>query len=308
MYIMNAAGLTDTGKIRKNNEDNFIVDIPLLIVADGMGGAVGGEIASSIAVKTISESLRNISYTTDSETTEAVKQAIIKADSEIKEQTYQNPDLKGMGTTIVTALHLDTRVLMANIGDSRAYLITGTFMGPASSSENAQSVTDSFAQTAVLEAINLDEKRPFPGSISRITEDHSVVMELVRSGIIEEHEIRTHPLRNRITKCAGSANNNEPDVFWHDINEGDMLVMCSDGLWEMVHDDIIFAIASSSKNLEEACKRLIDAANDAGGSDNITVINILPENIGFIVVCASGALCYTVAKGMCPDFMFLNYT
>ncbi|MFC1528618.1 PP2C family protein-serine/threonine phosphatase [Candidatus Latescibacterota bacterium] len=272
MYLMNAAGLTDTGKIRKNNEDNFFVDNPLLIVADGMGGAVGGEIASSIAVKTISESLKNITYTTDSEIAEALKQALIKADSEIKEQTYQNPDLKGMGTTIVTALHIDTRVLIANIGDSRAYLITGTFMALAPSSENAKPVTDSFAETAIFKAIDLDEKKPFPGNISRITEDHSVVMELVRSGIIEEHEIRTHPLRNRITKCAGSTNNNEPDIFWQDITDGDVLVMCSDGLWEMVHEDIIYAIVTSSKNLEETCKRLIDAANDAGGSDNITVV------------------------------------
>ena len=269
---MNAAGLTDTGRIRKNNEDNFFVDIPLLIVADGMGGAVGGEIASSIAVKTISENLKDISYTTDSEAAETVKQAMIKADIEIKEQTRLNPDLKGMGTTIVTALHFDTRVILANIGDSRAYLITGTFNATASSSVNAQSVTDSFAKTAVLEAIDLDGEKPVRGSISRITEDHSVVMELVRSGTIEEHDIRTHPLRNRITKCAGSTNNNEPDIFWQDINDGDMLIMCSDGLWEMVHEDIIFAIATSSKNIEEVCKRLIDAANDAGGADNITVV------------------------------------
>ena len=272
MYIMNAAGLSDTGILRTNNEDNYIVDIPLLIVADGMGGAVGGEIASSIAVKTISDNLKNISYSNDDEVAEAINQAVMNADSEIKKQTELNTDLTGMGTTIVTALHLDARVLIANLGDSRAYLITDSSAGSVPPSESPPPAADALAQTAILEAIDINEKKEISGSIKRITEDHSVVMDLVRSGVIEEKEIRTHPLRNRITKCAGSKSNDGPDLSWHEIKDGDMLLMCSDGLWELVHEDIILAIARSSKNLEEVNKRLIDAANDAGGTDNITVI------------------------------------
>jgi serine/threonine protein phosphatase PrpC len=272
MYVMKTAGLTDTGLSRSNNEDNFAFYTSLLIVADGMGGAVAGEIASSIAVNTISESLKDISYTTQIEVGNAVNQAIMESDKEIKKQTELNPALTGMGTTVVVALHFDTKLLIGNVGDSRAYLITDSSTGSESHSKVSSSSTDTTSQTVILDPADEEKKEETSSRISRITEDHSVVMELVRSGIIEEEEIRIHPLRNRITRCVGSLSNEEPDLTWHDINEGDVLILCSDGLWELVHEDLILAIVSSSENMENACKRLIDAANDAGGMDNITVI------------------------------------
>ncbi|MBA7592700.1 Protein phosphatase PrpC [subsurface metagenome] len=97
-------------------------------------------------------------------------------------------------------------------------------------------------------------------------------MQLVQSGVIEEKDIRTHPLRNRITKCLGSMNNQEADITWFDIEDGDVLLLCSDGLWEMIHDELIYAIISTSNDPANICKKLIDAANNAGGVDNITAI------------------------------------
>ena len=274
MYVMKTAGMTDTGRVRSNNEDAYSINNSLLIVADGMGGAAAGEIASSLAIKTISEALKHISYTKDDEVTHAVTRAILKADKEIKKQTDRHPEYFGMGTTLVVSLHFDTRVLIGNVGDSRAYLITTSPAGSSSSSSDTNKTVDASAQTAVLSAIDEseEEKKEHRAHIRRITEDHSVVMELVRSGIISEEEIRIHPLRNRITRCVGSLHKEEPDFTWLDIHDDDVLVMCSDGLWELVHEDIILAIVSSSQNPEEMCSRLIDAANSAGGVDNITVI------------------------------------
>jgi len=258
--------------LRTNNEDAFAIDGPLLIVADGMGGAAAGEIASSIAVSTITEKLKNFSYQSDAQVIDAVKKAIISADDKVKEQTRLKPELYGMGTTVVTALHFDSRVLIGNVGDSRAYLISDSSSGFSSISDFNNSEIDANAQTAILRPVDLNVKKKSPACISRLTEDDSVVMELVRSGVIKEEEIRTHPLRNRITQSVGSMGEKGPGISWLNVKDGDVLMMCSDGLWELVHDDLILAIVISSANLEEACKRLINAANDAGGTDNITVV------------------------------------
>ena len=112
MYVMKTAGHTDVGRLRTNNEDAFAIDGPLLIVADGMGGAAAGEIASSIAIKTMTEKLKNLIYQSDDQVTDAVKKAIISADDKVKEQTRLKPELLGMGTTVVTAVHFDSRVLI----------------------------------------------------------------------------------------------------------------------------------------------------------------------------------------------------
>lgn len=269
---MISAGLSDTGLVRKNNEDALYIKNPLLIVADGMGGAAAGEIACSIAIDTISSSLKNSSYTSDNDVTGAVKNAILKADTNIREKIRQNPELKGMGTTVVVGLHLDDCLLVGYVGDSRAYILT---QNSASMSQvrKAQQF-DSTAETAVLHAIAADPKKPAPkeDTIRRITEDHSVVMDLVKTGVITEDEIRTHPLRNRITRCVGNMTGAGPDFVWHTIEGNETLIMCSDGLWEMVYEELILAIVKSSSSLEEACRRLIHAANEKGGADNITVI------------------------------------
>ncbi|MCD6308156.1 MAG: serine/threonine-protein phosphatase [Candidatus Latescibacteria bacterium] len=272
MFDMNVAGKTDVGLLRTNNEDNFAIDGSLLIVADGMGGAVAGEVASSIAVSTISELLGDVQFTTDDETARKIDQAIKAADEEIKARIRIKPVLEGMGTTVVVLKHFGDRVLIGNIGDSRAYLISNSAAGAARSAPPSTSAADANAQTAILMPVDLDAPKKTAGSIRRITEDHSVVMDLVKSGVITEDEIRTHPLRNRITKCVGSLRKDATDTTWLDVHDNDVIIMCSDGLWELVHEDIILAVVSSSHSMEEACSRLIDAANDAGGLDNITVI------------------------------------
>ena len=275
---MNVSGLTDVGIVRNNNEDTFLIDNSLLIVADGMGGAAAGEVASKLAVNIISEELSNFSYTTDEEIIQLLKNYIKKADDEIKAQMSKDSSLEGMGTTVVMALHLDSRLLIGNIGDSRAYIITNPKAGlPKGPEENI--LSDTNAETGVMKAFGGGVKFGNGESIARVTQDHSVVMEMVNSGVILEEDIRTHPLRNRITRCLGSFGNSEPDFIWRDISDGDTLILCTDGLWEMVHEDIILAIVNSSTNPEDICKRLVTAANNTGGVDNITVITAMFERV-----------------------------
>lgn len=271
-FTMESAGRTDVGRLRTNNEDNYALEPPLLIVADGMGGAAAGEIASSIAVRSIAESLAGMAYTSDDEIASTVKRAVMDADAEIKRETGINPDMLGMGTTIVLAIQFDNRIMIANVGDSRAYLITERNELTKSAPVHPASSVDANAQTAILQPIGLDTGKKVTSGITRISQDHSVVMDLVRSGVINEEDIRTHPLRNRITRCLGSIKDDGADVSWHDIHDHDVLILCSDGLWEMVHEDIMLAVTNSSDTMDEACRRLVDAANDAGGADNITVI------------------------------------
>ena len=275
---MNVSGLTDVGIVRNNNEDTFLIDNSLLIVADGMGGAAAGEVASKLSVNIISEELSNFSYTNDEEIIQLLKNSIKKADDEIKAQMSKDSSLEGMGTTVVMALHLDSRLLIGNVGDSRAYVITNPKAGlPKGPEENI--LSDTNAETGVMKAFGGGVKFGNGESIARITQDHSVVMEMVNSGVILEEDIRTHPLRNRITRCLGSFGNSEPDFIWRDISDGDTLILCTDGLWEMVHEDIILAIVNSSTNPEDICKRLITAANNTGGVDNITVIAAMFERV-----------------------------
>ncbi|HDY89254.1 MAG TPA: serine/threonine-protein phosphatase [bacterium] len=276
MYHMKVSGQTDVGLVRNNNEDAFFIGDSMLIVADGMGGAAAGEIASNIAVETIPNELNNFSYTTDEEAVTLFRDSIHKADYEIKSQVEQNSTLEGMGTTIVAALYIDSRLLIGYVGDSRAYIITNPNAGLSKESNESPQI-NAAAETGVLQAFGSNKVDDNVESISRITVDHSVVMEMVNSGVILEEDIRTHPMRNRITRCLGAVGNSEPDFVWHDVSNGETLVMCSDGLWEMVHEDLILAIVNSSKSPDDICKRLITAAKNSGGSDNITVIAAMFE-------------------------------
>ena len=273
---MNVAGQTDAGQIRTNNEDALYVGEPVLIVADGMGGAAAGEVASSIAIKTLQEALENFSYSSDEEAERVLREAIKKADDGIRARVKQDPGFEGMGTTLVVAIHLGARLLIGYVGDSRAYIVTGhNQMSPANGASRPQ--VDATAQTGVMPQFNELQQDKSGDSIARITTDHSVVMEMVNSGVILEEDIRTHPMRNRITRCLGTAGRSEPDFVWHDITDGETLVMCSDGLWEMVHEDLILAIVNSSEIPGDMCSRLITAANNSGGVDNITVVAALFE-------------------------------
>lgn len=269
MYKMKLAGLTDVGLVRTNNEDSFYISDNYFIVADGMGGAAAGEIASSIAVKTVSEGLLGFKPSTENEAQEKLRKSIENSNSAIKAYISSNPLHDGMGTTIVAALKVANKLLIGFVGDSRAYLLSRP---DNNISKKGPKKSDPNAQTGVMIAFDDSKKSSSYEKIIRLTKDHSVVMEMVSSGVINEEDIRTHPLRNRITRCLGCMGRSDPDFVWHDISDGDTVIICTDGLWEMVHEDLIHAIIGASKNNEDACARLITAAKNSGGHDNITLI------------------------------------
>lgn len=266
---MRTSGLTDTGRARSNNEDSYVIEEPLLVVADGMGGAAAGEVASSVTVETIASAFRDKTDISAEHAQVLLEKAILAADDTIHKMAAKNTDQAGMGTTVVAAVKYDDRVLIGFVGDSRAYCISGT-VETGHEPQTQASAAD--APTVMLKKVDDQSGKPVTSSIKRLTQDHSVVMNLVSAGVITEEDIRSHPLRNRITKCVGSLGDLRPDFLWFTPEDGDILLLCSDGLWEMVHEDIMLAVVKSSSTPFEMCKRLIAAANDAGGHDNITVI------------------------------------
>ena len=270
MFSVQSAGLTDVGRNRTNNEDAFEIAPPCYMVADGMGGAAAGEIASKMAIDVISADLAGITHTSDKDVEKAALKAYRRADDEIKREMKEKPEYAGMGTTFVMAIQFDDRLFIANIGDSRAYVVTSTNPGKGDTGPATLSA-DANAATGVMQAYD-DSSSGGGKQITRLTVDHSVVMEMVESGIIEEDDIRTHPMRNRITRCLGSIVNTEPDFYWYELKDGDTLLLCSDGLWEMIHEELLLAIFKSTADLDELNKRLVKAANNSGGVDNITVV------------------------------------
>ena len=233
---MNIVSVTDIGKVRKINEDSFEVfkagDFEVMVVADGMGGHNAGEVASSCAVKTVKK------YITANagkvEVAELLKGAIKKADSEILKKAGKDREYAEMGTTIVMALIKGFTVFFANVGDSRGY------------------ITDKFG-------------------IKQITADDSVVAELVRRGEITPDEAKTHPQRNIITQAVGTKGGVEPKVYRHVCKAGDTVLLCSDGLTNMLGDDEIFETVKRY-GAESGAQKLIDFANERGGTDNITLV------------------------------------
>src|SRR5437016_11943836 len=248
-----AYGLTDVGRQRQHNEDTFLVadEAKLFLVADGMGGHAAGEIASKIAVDSISEF---IVHTKEDDgtwphaydehfgrTTNRLMAALRLANTRVLEAMRKDARLRGMGTTVVAALADDSRMSVAHVGDSRAYLIRD-------------------------------------GALSRITNDHSWVFEQVQAGMLTEAEAEKHPLRNVITRALGGALQVVPDATEIDSRIGDIYLLCSDGLTGMVpEDEILRVVTKADGNLEPACKELIDAANERGGLDNITAVLIRTE-------------------------------
>ncbi|MCM1272356.1 MAG: Stp1/IreP family PP2C-type Ser/Thr phosphatase [Clostridium sp.] len=235
---MKSCGKTDTGNKRSNNQDSiFYSDKPigmmpnLYIVADGMGGHRAGDKASRMAIDITVDFIKD---STLENPIAILKRAIVFANNEIFKAAGNDPDLQGMGTTMVAAIALDGKLYVANIGDSRLY------------------------------AINSE--------IKQITMDHSLVEELIRNGELERKKGRNHPERNIITKAMGSKEEIVPDFFEVDIHKGERFLLCSDGLSNMVEDDEIRDIVVEHDDLKEMTQALIDRANYYGGSDNISVV------------------------------------
>lgn len=238
-----AASMTDAGKVRQKNEDSYGCFEPsdpktqeskgsLFIVADGMGGHKGGDVASRLAV----EEIRSHYYSAKGEDpAAALVEAFQKANRSIYEKAQNDESLTGMGTTCTAMVIRQEFTYFAHVGDSRAYLYR-------------------------------------QGELRQITEDHSLIGEMLRSGLISKEDARTHPQRNVITKSLGvqiSVQADTPSTPFS-IEDGDIFLLCSDGLTTLVLDEDIKA-ALNAKNIGEACCHLIDLANKKGGMDNITV-------------------------------------
>jgi PPM family protein phosphatase len=222
---------TDTGKKRRRNEDEYVVEPPLFAVADGMGGAQAGELASSLAAGAV----RDDQFDAGSGERH-VAELIQEANRRIYQRSNEDAAVSGMGTTMTVALVEDGTVSFGHVGDSRAYLIRD-------------------------------------GALEQLTEDHSLVAELVRSGQLSPEEAETHPQRSVITRALGSDPDVDVDTFSIEAREGDLFMICSDGLTSMVDDDVILrTVEKHRENVQAAAKALIKAANKGGGEDNITVV------------------------------------
>jgi protein phosphatase len=229
---------TDTGRQRRDNEDSAFARSPLFVVADGMGGAQAGEVASRMAVEAFQREL-----SPQGSPEERLADRAKDANRRIYEISSSEHERAGMGTTL-TAVYLDDSALaIAHVGDSRAYLLRD-------------------------------------GRLSRLTQDHSLVGELVRRGKLTEQQAAEHPQRSIITRALGVDAEVQVDTWTYPARPGDVVLLCSDGLTSMITEERIAAILGEASDLDRAAERLIDEANEAGGRDNITVVIFRLEDAG----------------------------
>jgi protein phosphatase len=222
---------SDTGRRRRRNEDNYVVAPPLFAVADGMGGAQAGEVASQLAASALeagdSDGLSGV---------ERIDALIQEANRRIFDRASTDPTASGMGTTMTVALVEGMTVAIGHVGDSRAYLVRGEQM-------------------------------------EQLTEDHSLVNELLKTGKLSEEEAQIHPQRSVITRAVGTDPDVDVDGFSIEAEDGDVFLICSDGLSDMVEDEEILELVHEHRDdLDKAVKALVAAANRGGGEDNITAV------------------------------------
>jgi len=247
-------GISNVGMKRSQNEDSYLIndELSLYMVADGMGGHLGGEYASKLAVTTVEEIVRTLRFdpectqirgvnTEEANPSDQLTHAIQEAGRRIHDQALFDENLRGMGTTAVAAMFCDPTLYVANVGDSRAYLIR-------------------------------------EGKISQMTEDHSLVSEQVKAGMISQKDARGHKLKNIITRSVGYQEEVDIDVVAHPMKPGDKVLMCSDGLSNLVEDEELESIVDKF-DLQEACEKLVNYANSRGGDDNITVLILQVDEI-----------------------------
>jgi len=236
--------ITDIGRKRELNEDYIYTSgqpigaLPnLFIVADGMGGHKAGDYASMHTVDRFVEVIRELGE--EHGVQDAINEAVTAANAYIYQRSRENSNLSGMGTTLVLASCIGNEAIVANIGDSRLYLVNDDAM-------------------------------------TQITRDHSLVEEMVTLGGIDREMARNHPDKNIITRAVGVKEKVAADFFEVDLTKGDKLLLCSDGLTNMLRDEEIYQIIQNNKELEQAAKALVDAANENGGRDNIAVVLVEP--------------------------------
>ena len=230
-----AAAASDRGRKRANNQDafGFSIEHGIFVVCDGMGGAAGGEIASSIAV----DEVLHVLSERDPETPipKVAEDAVCAANRAVFERSQRNTNLNGMGTTLVALVVEHSTVWVLNVGDSRCYRLR-------------------------------------EGKLEQLTLDHSLVEEQVRLGRMSKHEAQRSPLRNVITRAVGTQNCVTPDCFQFEVKPGDVFLLCSDGLTRELHDGEVQELLGSDAPLQDRTNRLVEAANKAGGRDNITCV------------------------------------
>jgi protein phosphatase len=237
MNVVKGYGETNPGKKRRRNEDAFVCEPPLFAVADGMGGAQAGEVASSLAASSVSGALASFDHVAPEDAEKVVAGLIRDANRLVHQRASDDAAASGMGTTMTVAVAAgDHTVTIGHVGDSRAYLLRD-------------------------------------GALEQLTDDHSLVAELVRRGELSPTEAEVHPQRSVITRALGTDADVEIDVFSIDTRAGDLFLLCSDGLSTMVDAEAIAAILGRNRSeLRAATRELIRAANDNGGDDNITAV------------------------------------
>lgn len=241
--MLKSYAITDIGQKRQLNQDFiYLSETPIgnlpnvFIVADGMGGHNAGDYASRYAVETVVE---EIGASFEKNPVKIMGRAIDEANTLIRKRAQEDISLNGMGTTMVIATCMGRYLEVANVGDSRLYVI-------------------------------------HPDKIEQITQDHSLVEEMVRMGGIDRASARNHPDKNIITRAIGARDYVEADFFNLELQTGDIILLCSDGLTNMVEDEIIYRILTNGKRLKDRVEELVETANQNGGKDNISVIVIEP--------------------------------
>ncbi|HWG56631.1 MAG TPA: Stp1/IreP family PP2C-type Ser/Thr phosphatase [Gaiellaceae bacterium] len=224
-----SAGATDTGRRRRHNEDSYVVSPPVFAIADGMGGARAGEVASRLAAAVVDEGVG------DERGEERVAELIREANRRVFQRSSEDEETSGMGTTMTVALVDGSQIAFGHVGDSRAYRVRG-------------------------------------GEIEQLTDDHSLVGELVRSGRLSREEADVHPQRSVITRALGTEPDVDVDTFTVEAEPDDLYLLCSDGLTDMLSDREILELLEANDDLDLAARRLVEAANSNGGDDNITVV------------------------------------
>lgn len=240
---MNYYGISDKGKVRQINQDvclmydDNVLNTALLVVCDGMGGAKAGNIASAMAAEAYMEYMKS-HITAENNVIDIMQhmnEAIREANTQVYGRSMNDIECTGMGTTLVAAAVNNNCAVIANIGDSRAYHVTGS-------------------------------------TISQVTKDHSVVEDMIDRGDIKRSEANNHPNRNLITRVVGTAADTEPDFFFVNLQGGESLLLCSDGLSNIISEQVLYSELKGGTDAKEICERLIKLAVNKGAPDNVTAI------------------------------------
>ena len=239
-----SAGRTDVGVIRSGNEDSYLMvpDRGIFVVADGMGGHAAGEVASDMAVHYVARELESLRGLTDEQVADRMRGAIRTANGAIFQRTLTEHDKRGMGTTVTALTLYESRFLIGQVGDSRAYLLR-------------------------------DNK------LSQLTKDHSYVQEQVDAGYLSPEQARTHPYSNVITRCVGANSDVMPDIYVGTVRPRDLFLLASDGLTGMLEDYQLAELLSPERMPEEEVDSLVAEANRHGGLDNITAVIVRIDSV-----------------------------